>query len=350
MTTRYRVEYALKSHRRDQLIEWVKGLLAVPFVLHSQPMSVYQEHSENLLEVAANTHQRYAEIMRDVQGLIDDHIEHQRSQTPGKSKLKLLVPTAGTFFTHLPLEDAFKRQDTHRFISRRRFVAPSFNDVRLILNTAQLMGLVRVHGLDLVTFDGDVTLYEDGSNLTEDNPVISRIIHLLRHDRKVGIVTAAGYTEAPKYYSRLKGLMDVLHTSPVLTDEQKNGLIVMGGESNFLFRYDPSSPDRLTYVHRSQWILDEMRLWKEDDIKELLDIAESSLRVCAENLNLPAAVLRKDRSVGVYPVNGSKIHREQLEETVLAVQNTVERSAVSSRLPFCAFNGAFHASADYAYH
>lgn len=51
----------------------MQGLLAVPFVLHSQPTSVYQEHSENLLEVAANTHQRYAEIMRDVQGLIDDH-------------------------------------------------------------------------------------------------------------------------------------------------------------------------------------------------------------------------------------------------------------------------------------
>ena len=26
MTTRYRVEYALKTHRRDQLIEWIKGM------------------------------------------------------------------------------------------------------------------------------------------------------------------------------------------------------------------------------------------------------------------------------------------------------------------------------------
>lgn len=240
----------------------------------------------------------------------------------------------------MPLEDAFKCQDTQRFISRRRFVAPSFNDVRLILNTAQLMGLVRVRGLELVTFDGDVTLYEDGSNMTDDNPVIPRIIHLLRHDRKVGIVTAAGYTEAPKYYARLKGLIDALHTSSVLTERQKNGLIVMGGESNFLFRYDPSSPYRLSSVHRREWVLDEMRLWKEDDIKELLDIAESSLRACVANLKLPAAVLRKDRAVGVYPVNGSKIDREQLEETVLVVQNTVERSAVGSRLPFCAFNGA----------
>ena len=35
-------------------------------------------------------------------------------------------------------------------------------------------------------------------------------------------------------------------------------------------------------------------------------------------------MLRKDRAVGVYPVNGARINREQLEETVLVVQDTVE--------------------------
>lgn len=276
-------------------------------------------------------------------------VEHQRNNAPGKSKLKLLVPSVGSFFTSLSLEDAFKYQDAQRFISRRRFVAPSFNDIRLILNSAQLLGLVREHGLDLVTFDGDLTLYDDGSNLAENNPVIPRIIRLLRHGRKVAIVTAAGYTEAPKYYGRLKGLMDSLHTSPHLTEHQKHGLIVMGGESNFLFCYDPSSPCLLTYVPRNEWILDEMTLWKEEDVTELLDIAESSLRACVSNLNLPAAVLRKDRSVGVYPINGSKISREQLEETVLVVQNTVEGSSVGSRLPFCAFNGACLPNFPYRY-
>ncbi|OJJ98685.1 hypothetical protein ASPACDRAFT_121248 [Aspergillus aculeatus ATCC 16872] len=339
MTTRYRVEYALKSHRRDQLIEWIKGLLAVPFVLHSQPTAVYQEHSENLIAVAADTHQRYAEIFRDVEKLISDHITHQAQQAPGKSKLKLLVPTVGSFFTPLPLEDAFNYQDRQRFISRRRFVAPSFNDVRLILNSAQLFGLARTTGVDLVTFDGDVTLYDDGACLTDDNPVIARITRLLLTGRKVGIVTAAGYTEAAKYYERLRGLLDAMHASPSLTDAHRAGLVVMGGESNFLFRYDHHSPHRLVYVPRSEWVLEDMRAWQEADITELLDIAESSLRACAANLSLPVAVLRKDRAVGVYPLDRSKITREQLEETVLVVQNTVERSPVGSRLPFCAFNG-----------
>lgn len=253
--------------------------------------------------------------------------------------MNLLVPSVGTFFTPLYLEDAFNYQDQQRFISRRRFVAPSFNDIRLILNSAQVLGLVRSSEVKLITFDGDVTLYDDGACLTPENPVIPRILRLLQQDRKVGIVTAAGYTDAPKYYERLQGLLDAINDSTSLTDYQKQGLIVMGGESNFLFRFDPTSAARLSYVPREEWLLDEMQAWSEDDITQLLDIAESALRACVSNLNLPAAVLRKDRAVGVYPVNGVRINREQLEETVLVVQNTVQRSAVGERLPFCAFNG-----------
>lgn len=85
-------------------------------------------------------------------------VAHQDVGLHGQSKLKLLVPSVGTFFTRLPLAAAFKYQDKKRFISSRRFVPPSFNDIRLILNTAQLMGVTAEGGLDLATFDGDVTL------------------------------------------------------------------------------------------------------------------------------------------------------------------------------------------------
>jgi IMP and pyridine-specific 5'-nucleotidase len=90
--------------------------------------------------------------------LIANLVEHQKVGLHGQSKLKLLVPTIGTFFTRLPLADAFRYQDRKRFISSRRFVPPSFNDIRLILNTAQLMGLTSGGPVDLATFDGDVTL------------------------------------------------------------------------------------------------------------------------------------------------------------------------------------------------
>jgi IMP and pyridine-specific 5'-nucleotidase len=75
----------------------------------------------------------------------------------------------------LPLEKAFKYQDRKRYISSRRYVSPSFNDVRLILNSAQVMAVTN-GTLQLTTFDGDVTLYDDGQSLEPSSPVIPRLL------------------------------------------------------------------------------------------------------------------------------------------------------------------------------
>ena len=123
-------------------------------------------------------HRRFITLLFDfIEALTQPNaVQHQKDGLHLQSKLKLLVPTIGTFFTRLPLADAFRYQDRQRLISYRRFVPPSFNDVRLILNTAQIMGLTIAGPLDLATFDGDVTLYADGKSLEPDNEVISRII------------------------------------------------------------------------------------------------------------------------------------------------------------------------------
>lgn len=86
------------------------------------------------------------------------------------------MPTVGPFFTRLPLEAAFKFQDRKRYISSRRFVSPSFNDVRLILNSAQIMAVTTYGTLQLATFDGDVTLYDDGQSLEPTSPVVPRLM------------------------------------------------------------------------------------------------------------------------------------------------------------------------------
>ena len=140
-------------------------------------------------------------------------VDHQKLGKPDRSKLKLLVPTVANFFTPLALHDAFIWQDQRRSISYRRFVPPSFNDVRLVLNTAQVMSLVRNGPIELVTFDGDVTLYDDGMNLLPENPIIPKILQLMRRGSKIGIVTAAGYTEASRYYGRLFGLLHAIQES-----------------------------------------------------------------------------------------------------------------------------------------
>ncbi|KAI7087888.1 IMP-specific 5'-nucleotidase 1 [Hortaea werneckii] len=338
MTTRYRVEYALKTHRRDQFIEWIKGLLAVPFVLLSQPTAIYENDKSAMGAMAINANDRYSQIMSDVEDLINDHIAHQSARHPTPSKLKLLVPSVGSFFTRLPLQDAFQWQDQKRFISSRRFVAPSFNDIRLILNTAQVMSLVRGSRLELMTFDGDVTLYDDGDSLRPDNPCIPRILELMSKGVRIGIVTAAGYTEAEKYYERLYGLLDAIAASN-FANKLENSLVVMGGESNFLFTYTPDSPCKLAPVPAKDWQLPEMSSWTEDNVKALLDVGEAALKDCVDAMKLPVQVLRKTRAVGIFPSKGIKLSREQLEETVLVVQRVLEMSDAGKRLPFCAFNG-----------
>jgi IMP and pyridine-specific 5'-nucleotidase len=198
------------------------------------------------------------------------------------------------FFTPLSLHEAFMYQDARRFISWRRYVAPSFNDIRLILNTAQVMSLIRSGPLELVTFDGDVTLYDDGMSLADDSPAIPRILGLLRKGTKIGIVTAAGYTEARRYYERLHGLLDAVRLSD-LPSTLKENLVVMGGEDSYLFRFSEGLPDRLKLIPREDWMLDEMRLWQDGDIAELLDIAELALKDCIKNLRLDAQLIRKER-------------------------------------------------------
>lgn len=271
-----------------------------------------------------------------------EKVEHQKKGTSQRSKLKFLVPSVGVFFTPLLLEEAFVYQDSRRNISSRRFVPPSFNDIRLILNSAQMMSLIRNGPLQLVTFDGDLTLYDDGQSLVQNNPVIPRILKLLAQNLKVGIVTAAGYTDASKYYSRLYGLLEAIKTA--VTNEEINNptLIVIGGESNYLFTLDLSSEHLLKYVPRKEWMLEEMKKWTEPDVTALLDVAEAALRECISNMHLPAEILRKERAVGMIPKSGSdppNFTREQLEETVLVTQQVVEMSAAGQKLPFCAFNG-----------
>lgn len=254
------------------------------------------------------------------------------------------MPSVGIFFTPLLLEEAFVYQDCQRSISSRRFVPPSFNDIRLILNSAQVMSLVRSGPLQLVTFDGDVTLYDDGQSLTEDNPVIPRILTLLAQGIKVGIVTAAGYTDASKYYARLHGLLDALKYAVLEKEISIPALIVLGGESNYLFTFDMSSEWLLRYVEREHWMLVEMRQWNEPNVTALLDIAEAALRECISNMHLPAEIVRKERAVGIIPNSGpdsQKFTREQLEETVLVTQQVVEMSDAGRKVPFCAFNGGF---------
>ena len=94
-----------------------------------------------------------------------------------------------------------------RSFAGRRFVPPSFNDIRHLLNRAQIKAVAP--NLELITFDGDMTLYADGADFARDSRLVELLGTLLRLGKKVAIVTAAGYPKDYKRYEqRLSGLLE----------------------------------------------------------------------------------------------------------------------------------------------
>ena len=106
----------LSSHRRDGLIEWLKELLKHSFVLD-----------------ATGT---YADTMSHFEELVQEHM-----RDPVRSRLKLHVPSIGVFHTVLPMRRAFEIYDDKYAVSQRRHLPPTFNEIRHILNLAQVIAL-----------------------------------------------------------------------------------------------------------------------------------------------------------------------------------------------------------------
>lgn len=328
----HRRNYMFSTHRRDGLIEWMKEMLMHSFVLDAK--------------------ESYNGTMRFFEELIDEH-----RRNPSKSRLTQFVPSVGVFHTHLPLHHAFRIYDNKYSISQRRHIAPSFNEIRHILNLAQILAIGDT--LKLISFDGDQTLYDDGGNFDANNDELAlAIIRLLCHDVKVAVVTAAGYGwNGSKYEVRLKGLLSRF-VDENMTKEQVENFYVFGGESNYLFqctllgadidtshispfpkREDetglPSDPPmhsvtstpvvsshstthehsavsnkalraRLIPVPIAEWQADDLHgpkpyFWPEAQVKALLDVAEHTMRETVDELRLRARILRKERSIGCFP-------------------------------------------------
>jgi hypothetical protein len=90
------------------------------------------------------------------------------------------------------------------------------------------------NGPKMITFDGDQTLYSDGSNFDSNPSLASYLCQLLRHGVIVAVVTAAGYEyNVEKYEFRLSGLLNYFKAKN-LTAEQCERFLLFGGECNYL--------------------------------------------------------------------------------------------------------------------
>lgn len=64
------------------------------------------------------------------------------------SRLKQLVPSVGTFYTRLPLRRAFEAYNAKYGITKRRHICISFNEIRHILNLAQIIAMIHPYQME----------------------------------------------------------------------------------------------------------------------------------------------------------------------------------------------------------
>jgi len=336
----------ITSHRKDEFLNWVKELLYHSFVL-------------------GNKKDSYLETMGYIEMLVEEH----RSLRGEGSRLKALVPSVSHFHTRLHLKEAFDMYDEKYAVTQRRHLAPTFNEIRHILNLSQLIGIGTK--LKFVSFDGDQTLYSDGGNFEEKSGLSYQIIELLKAGIIVCVITAANYQhDGSKYEVRLAGLLRRFIKAN-LGSEEIERFHVMGGECNFLLqckkfklsdgernacsRYEHKA--RLVPVEHETWQSEQFDApkpykWDKDKVQAFLDAAESSFRQSKVDLRLRTRIIRKATSVGMIPggeamvgevPNGHgslKIKAEALDEVVLrALDNIQDLPEELKQLHYCAFNG-----------
>lgn len=224
-------------------------------------------------------------------------------------------------------------------ISARRYVPPSFNDIRRIMNLAQVLEISK--DIKFVSFDGDMTLYADGKDFEKDNVLAELIIQLLKKNIFVAIITAAAYgEESEKYQNRISGLIHNFCQSR-LDESQLKRFYVFGGECNYLFQMQKNST--LKFVPESTYTSVDIKYinCSQEDVESLLDCAQKNLKECMDSMKLDCKLIRKSRAVGVLPITKDKCRREQLDECVLSTQACLsEKTKMLQRnVPFCAFNG-----------
>jgi IMP and pyridine-specific 5'-nucleotidase len=281
-----------------------------------------------------------------IERLLDEH-----RLTDGKGRLKKYCPDMGKVFLHLDLLGALDEYDAHSAISKRRFVPPSFREVRELLNLAVVHAIAPV--VQLVTLDADDTLYEDGGVLTVASPVIPLITKLLRAGVQVAVVTAASYPGQPeKYAMRLGGLLTSLAFAISLGAPASiaNRFHVVGGQCNYMMRTrvaldgDGLSP-RVYFEEAAphEWKGFRGVRWDHAEVARLLDVASEALTRTASLLGLDVLLIRKERAVGIVlnstspTAQSGRLTYEVLEEIALSVQYELDQH--SFRVPHCTFNG-----------
>ncbi|EQC29746.1 hypothetical protein SDRG_12518 [Saprolegnia diclina VS20] len=270
------------------------------------------------------------EVFTLVEEMINEHVLE-----PHGSRLRKYIPKVRRIFAPMKLMDAVHMYDESTHFSKRKRVAPTFKEVRHILNLATIHAIAPT--LKMVTFDADDTIYEDGGTISASSEMVQVIVGLLQKGIVVSLVTAAGYPNEPaRYEARLHGILEVLAG---LTPAERSRFHVMGGECNYLHVTETCATTgkvSLRVVPGREWKDGRGERWDQAEVDQLLDVAEKVLIEMVDTFQLTAAVLRKERAIGIYNTSTTKrLCYETLEEIALTVQHALKDHSI----PHCAFNG-----------
>ncbi|CEM09774.1 unnamed protein product [Vitrella brassicaformis CCMP3155] len=325
------INTADRGLQTDSLVEAIRGALHNVFLINTTKDERTQQS-------------RYT--FQCFQNLIDDYRaapEDQRAQT----RLAQLCRGVADFFTPLPLVKAFDIYDSKYCMTSRQFVGPSTDEVRHILNVAQVLALR--DSVRLITFDGDETLYSDGQ-FFNDVKLASFLTQLLKSNVNIALVTAAGYGyDHEKYEGRIRGLLDFFRQQKI-KPHVVSRFFVLGAECNFLFRCNGSDDYHLSPVFEDEWKpLQPGFRFDEAQCKTLLDLAQSTMEDAMKDLKLRVKLIRKEKAVGIVPggyegrhlvpegSGAGGLRREILDEVVLRIKDAIRQAGLT--VPFCAFNG-----------
>jgi IMP and pyridine-specific 5'-nucleotidase len=132
--------------------------------------------------------------------------------------------------------------------------------------------------------DADNTLYDDGKNIEENNPIKEIIINLLKADENlnISILTAAGYPNKPeRYEERFEFLLKDLSKCEKKIRER---FFVIGGECNYCFQVDENG--KLVVLEDKLWKTEEQLSWKEEDIQKFLNDCKNLMEEASKELGI----------------------------------------------------------------
>mmetsp|Transcript_29048 Transcript_29048/g.69202 ORF Transcript_29048/g.69202 Transcript_29048/m.69202 type:complete len:560 (-) Transcript_29048:100-1779(-) len=161
-----RRNYLLTPHRRDGLIESMKSMLMHSFVLDA------------LETTGADTFSHFEQLIDEHRQMTNELVtELNPNSAPGvatvasanlvvPSRLKQLIPGVGTFYTRLPLRKAFEAYNAKYGVTKRKYICISFNEIRQILNLAQVIAMIHPYS-EGAPSDEDRSPLTAGSNVAQ---------------------------------------------------------------------------------------------------------------------------------------------------------------------------------------